>query len=419
MILVEAARVKLQHPSIKAVAKAEKLSVSYIAECVANGTIVIPCNRNRKLKRIVGVGRGLTSKVNANIGSSPKHISIEKERKKLQAAIMAGADAVMGLSTGGDLKKIRRMVLDECPLPVGTVPMYQASCEMVKRGKGLLDLDGEHLFDVIEQQADEGVDFITVHCGITKRTVQVLHRRKRLVGVVSRGGSILSKWITATGKENPLFEQFDRLLAIAKKYDMTLSLGDGLRPGCLADANDAGQLSELSVLGDLVLRCRKAGVQAMVEGPGHMQLNYIADHVKTAKKVMHNAPYYLLGPLVCDVAAGYDHITGAIGGAIAGAAGADFLCYVTPAEHLRLPNADDVYQGVIASRIAGHAADIVKYGAKARKWDDTFSKHRKAFNWKAMGKLALDPIKFNKEKEVIVGEGAEVCTMCGEFCAMK
>jgi phosphomethylpyrimidine synthase len=275
------------------------------------------------------------------------------------------------------------------------------------------------MFDIVEQQAEEGVDFMTIHCGITRETVSVLHRQGRLVGIVSRGGAFMARWIRANNKENPFYEQYDRLLAIAKKHDVTLSLGDGLRPGGLHDASDGAQIAELSVLGELVLRARDAGVQTMVEGPGHMPLDQIQGHVQLAKRLIHDAPLYLLGPLVTDIAAGYDHITGAIGGAIAASYGADFLCYVTPAEHLRLPNEDDVYQGVIASRIAGHAADIVKGLPGAAERDRQMSHWRKSLNWEKQAEHALDKEKFVAERKKLMPKEAAVCTMCGQFCAMR
>src|SRR3989339_1566035 len=358
MTLIEQAVKKQSSGIIEEAARQEGVGVDAILSGIADGSIVIPRNKNRALKKIVAIGRGLRTKVNANIGTSPEHVSLEEELSKLDAAIRAGADAVMDLSTGGNLAAIRRAILEKCPVCVGTVPIYQAACETVKKGMDVRQMDAEHLFAVIEEQAREGVDFMTVHCGVTRDVTAVLERQKRLVGIVSRGGALLARWIAANGKENPLYEQYDRLLEIAYRYDVTLSLGDGLRPGCLADANDGAQVAELSLLGELALRARRANVQVMIEGPGHMPLDEIQPHVVLAKRLGHNAPLYLLGPLVTDVAAGYDHITGAIGGAIAASAGADFLCYVTPAEHLSLPSVDDVYQGVIASRIAGHAADI-------------------------------------------------------------
>lgn len=404
---------------IKSVAQSEKVSFELVRDGLAAGTIVIPKNKNRQLKIINGVGKGLRTKVNANIGTSPDRISIDAEQEKLQAAIDAGADAVMDLSIGGNLRKIRRMILDNCPVCVGTVPLYQAACETKTKGRDVTGMDPEHMFAVIEEQAEEGVDFMTVHCGINRQTVDVLKRQKRLVGVVSRGGSFLVKWIEANNKENPLFENYDRLLEIAAKYGVTLSLGDGLRPGCIADSSDAAQIAELSVLGELVLRAREAGVQVLIEGPGHMPLDQIASHIQIAKRLGNNAPLYLLGPLVTDVAAGYDHITGAIGGAIAASAGADFLCYVTPAEHLHLPEPKDVYDGVIASRIAGHAADIVKGVPGAQDWDNEFSGYRKDLNWKEQELHALDKKKFKQEREHASSGDTKACTMCGPFCSMK
>lgn len=419
MTIVEQAKRNEITKDIRLVAESEKVSPEFVRAGLANGTIAITRNRKRKLERVVGFGAGLRTKVNANIGTSPDSISIADEKKKLDAAVKAGADAVMDLSTGGNLARIRKTILDSCPVPVGTVPIYQAACETVARGKKITQMDPERLFAVIEEQAEQGVDFMTVHCGITQETVQILERQKRLVGVVSRGGSFLVKWINVNKKENPLYEQYDRLLEIAAEYDVTLSLGDGFRPGCTADASDGAQLAELSVLGELVLRARKAGVQTIIEGPGHMPLDQIAGHVQLAKRLGHGAPLYLLGPLVTDVAAGYDHITSAIGGAIAASAGVDFLCYVTPAEHLRLPDAKDVYEGVIASRIAGHAADLVKGVAGAREWDNELSKYRKERNWTAQEKLALDPEKFRCERKKLPPREEDVCTMCGQFCAMK
>jgi phosphomethylpyrimidine synthase len=403
---------------VKTVSEKEKVSTEFLVKNILAGKIVIPKNSRREVKRVCGIGFGLKTKVNANIGSSPDMISVEGEKEKLFASLDAGTDAVMDLSTGGNLRQIRKMVLDNSPVPVGTVPIYQAACATAAAGKDLTKIDPGLMFDAIEEQVEEGVDFVTVHCGITKQTVASLDMQKRLVGIVSRGGSMTAKWIKANNKENPLYENYDRLLDILKKYDVTLSLGDGLRPGCINDASDAGQIAELSVLGELVLRARQAGVQVLIEGPGHMPMDHVASHVQLAKRLGNDAPLYLLGPLVTDVAAGYDHITGAIGGAIAAAAGADFLCYVTPAEHLHLPKPKDVYDGVIASRIAGHAADIVKYPA-AREWDYKFSKYRKELDWEKQEELALDPINFAKERREISAKEAGTCSMCGAFCSMR
>ncbi|MDR3112511.1 MAG: phosphomethylpyrimidine synthase ThiC [Elusimicrobiota bacterium] len=419
MTLMEDAQNKVENNLIKSVVKSEVLSEEFIREGVANGAIVIPKNKNRILKIINAVGQGLKTKVNANIGTSPDHISIEEEIEKLSVAIKAGADAVMDLSTGGDLPAIRKEILSACPVCVGTVPIYEAVCRTVARGKKISDIDGELLFDVIEEQVQQGVDFITVHCGINKETTKVLNRQGRLAGVVSRGGSFLVKMINASGKENPLYEQYDRLLEIAKKYDVVLSLGDGFRPGCIFDASDGAQLAELNVLGDLVLRARKAGVQTMIEGPGHVPLNQISANVKIAKKLGHNAPLYFLGPIVTDIAPGYDHITSAIGGALAAAEGVDFICYVTPAEHIRLPNVQDVHEGVISAKIAGHVADVVKGIKCAIKQDNEMSKWRKERNWTKQQQYCVDPEKLAKERAKLPPQEEDVCTMCGKFCAMK
>ncbi len=419
MSLMENAEKNIVTGEIKEVSIYEGISTDEIIKGICDGTIVIPKNKNRILKRAVAVGKGLKTKVNANIGTSPDHISIEEEVEKMEVAVKAGADAVMDLSIGGNLKAIRKEILARCPVCVGTVPIYEVACETVRNGKKISQMDGEFMFDVIEQQAEEGVDFMTIHCGITKQTVDVLTRQPRHIGVVSRGGSFLVKWINANKKENPYYEQYDRLLKIAKKHDVTLSLGDGFRPGCIADASDGPQIAELSVLGELVLRARKAGVQTMIEGPGHVPLNQIETNVMLAKRLAHNAPLYFLGPLVTDIAPGYDHITSAIGGAMAASYGVDFICYVTPAEHLRLPDKQDVRDGVMAARIAGHAADIVKNVKGAKQRDFEMSKYRKDRNWDKQKELSIDPEKFEKERAKLLPKQQDVCTMCGEFCSMK
>jgi phosphomethylpyrimidine synthase len=419
MTQIDALRDNLETPETRAVAAAENLPAAAIRAGMLAGTMVIPRNRKRLLKRPVGVGAGLSVKVNANIGTSPDHISIDEEEQKLEAAVRAGADAVMDLSTGGNLTKIRQMILAKCPVQVGTVPVYQVACETVARQKTILQMEPEHMFAVVKEQAEQGVDFMTIHCGITRETVAILERQKRLAGVVSRGGSFMVKWINANNKENPFYAEYDRLLDICREYDVTLSLGDGFRPGCLKDASDGAQIAELSVLGELVLRARAAGVQVMIEGPGHMPLNQIAANVLLGKRLGHGAPLYFLGPLVTDIAPGYDHITAAIGGAIAASEGVDFLCYVTPAEHLRLPDVQDVFDGVIASRIAGHAADVARGHAGARDWDDELSRWRKARNWNEQQKRAIDPEKFARERRKLPPRQEDVCTMCGQFCAMK
>ncbi|MDD3053633.1 MAG: phosphomethylpyrimidine synthase ThiC [Endomicrobiaceae bacterium] len=419
MGLMDEAKKNIITKEIQEVANYEQISTAIIINGINDGSIVIPKNIKRNLQRTVAVGKGLKTKVNANLGTSPDHISIEEELEKMDIAVKAGADAIMDLSTGGNLIEIRKEILARCPVCVGTVPIYQVACQTVKQKKKISQMDPELMFDVIEEQAEEGVDFMTIHCGINRETVEILKRQPRHTGVVSRGGSFLVKWINANNKENPYYEQYDRLLKIAQKYDITLSLGDGFRPGCTFDASDGPQLAELSVLGELVSRARAVGVQTMIEGPGHMPLDQIQANVLLAKRLGHNAPLYFLGPLVTDIAPGYDHITSAIGGAMAASYGVDFICYVTPAEHLRLPNAQDVHDGVIAARIAAHSADIVKNVKGARQQDFEISKWRKERNWDKQKEFSIDPVKFEKERAKLLPKQSDVCTMCGEFCSMK
>lgn len=400
---------------MRQVAADEGKTPEEIRDLVARGEVVIPYNRRRSF-HAVGIGRGLRTKINANIGASSLRSLQEEELYKLQVAVDAGAHSVMDLSTGGNLEEIRRIILDKSPVMVGTVPIY----DLATQGK-TSPIDPDELFAVIENHARAGVDFITVHCGVTRQTLHVLDQMQnpRVCGIVSRGGSLMAADIAATGRENPLFSQFDRLCDICFEYDVTLSLGDGLRPGALADANDSAQLAELMVLGALTRRARERGVQVMIEGPGHVPLHQIAAGVQLQKRLCDGAPFYVLGPLVTDVAPGYDHITSAIGGAIAAAAGVDFLCYVTPAEHLRLPDANDVREGVIASRIAAHAGDIAKGIPGARAWDDEMSRARKALDWETMYKLAMDPAKARRMRETSEAAGSDVCTMCGPLCAVR
>jgi len=405
-------------PEMRHVAETEKISAGKLRSRIANGRIVIPWNTGHR-PVAMGIGQGLRTKVNANIGTSPVKQSLSYELKKLKAAVKAGADTVMDLSTGGNLRHIRRRIVMSSRLPVGTVPIYQASVEACKSGRGVVDMTADDMFSVIEQHAEDGVDYITVHCGVTMSVLKTLRKSKRLTGIVSRGGAILAGWIMHNGKENPLYEQFDRLLEIAGKYDVTLSLGDGLRPGSLADASDRPQIQELITLGKLAKRARAYGVQAIIEGPGHIPVNQIEMNVRMEKKLCNHAPFYILGPLVTDIAPGYDHITSAIGGAIAGAAGADFLCYVTSSEHLGLPDVESVRQGVIAARIAAHAADIAKGIPGAVEWDFRMSRARKDLDWLSQMKVSIDPepvAKLIKSRRTRKGNP---CTMCGEFCSMK
>jgi phosphomethylpyrimidine synthase len=404
---------------MEAVARAEGVGLDHVVDGVAKGTIVITRNRLHTSITPLGVGRGLRTKVNANIGTSKERMSIEGEIEKLKAAVAAGADAVMDLSTGGPIVGIRAEILKQSTVAIGTVPIYQAAVETVESGKAIVQMDPELLFRVIEQQAEEGVDFVTVHCGVTLSSVERLKRQGRIMDVVSRGGAFHLEWIIENGAENPLFTQYDRLIEIAKKYDVTLSLGDGMRPGCLADATDRAQIEELITLGELRDIAHEAGVQVMIEGPGHVPINQVETNIRLQKELCKGAPFYVLGPLVTDVAPGYDHITSAIGGAIAGAAGADFLCYVTPSEHLRLPDLEDVREGVIASRIAAHAADIAKGVKGAMDWDREMARRRKALDWKGQIELSINPERARKLRESSMPKESDVCTMCGEFRSMK
>lgn len=398
----------------------EQIPVATLMAGVASGEIAITKNRHHAFDRIIAIGKGVTTKVNANIGSSKDYPELDRELQKLCVAVKAGADTIMDLSMGGDVNVIRREILANCPVPLGTVPIYQAVAEAVERDKkGIGEMTVDHMLKVIETQAEDGVDFMTLHCGINRQVVERLKNQKRLLGVVSRGGSFLLQWMTENNRENPLFEQFDDLLAILKEHEVTLSLGDGIRPGCLADATDRNQVQELIYLGELTERAWAAGVQVIIEGPGHMPLDQIQANVLLQKKLCKSAPFYVLGPLVTDIAPGYDHITGAIGGAIAAAAGADYLCYVTPAEHLKLPSVEDVREGVIASKIAAHAADIVKGAPGAFDKDIEMATRRGRLDWKGQIEMSIDPDKarrFREEGDTYTGDA---CSMCGSYCAIK
>jgi phosphomethylpyrimidine synthase len=401
-------------PEIIAAAEREQVEPDLLRQHIADGLAVLPVNRNRRCPRPAAIGQGLRLKVNANIGASTQDPGLEGVLARLNTALDAGADAVMDLSTAGDLSASRRAVLAQCPVSVGTVPIYQTAIEAASAG-GIASMSADALFAGIEEQARDGVDFITVHCGVTRETAKLALAGSRLTGVVSRGGAFTICWMQANERENPLYERFDDLLDICRTHDVTLSLGDGLRPGCLADGTDAAQVAETAILGELVLRARQAGVQAMVEGPGHLPLDQVAANVVLEKRLCHGAPFYVLGPLVTDIAPGYDHITGAIGGAIAGMAGADFLCYLTPAEHLGLPDLDEVRQGVIASRIAAHAADIVRLGPLARRWDDDMARARGSLDWETQYRLAIDP-GLARRRHQPAGEHGATCSMCGPYC---
>ena len=404
---------------MKQTALQEGVEPGYIRSSIVDGTVIITKNKRRKSIEPLAIGKGLRTKINANIGTSQDRVSLKQELEKLHTAVSAGADAVMDLSTGGQVDEIRKAIIKESPVPVGTVPIYQAALEAVRKGKSLVELEADEIFDIIEKHAEDGVDFITVHCGVTRRSIEHIKKEGRLMGIVSRGGALTAEWMNFNKKENPLFENYDRLLKIAKEYDMVLSLGDGLRPGCLADATDRGQIEELVSLGELAQKAVAEGVQVMIEGPGHMPIPQIEANILLQKRLCHGAPFYVLGPLVTDIAPGYDHITSAIGGAIAGAAGADFLCYVTPSEHLRLPTIEDVKEGVIASKIAAHAADIAKGVRGAMNRDIQMAKARKSLNWDEQIRLSLDPERARLLRESSPPSDKEVCTMCGSLCAIK
>ncbi len=417
MTQVEQAKKGMITLQMEAVAQAEAVDVEFIRHGVAEGTIVIPANINHANLSPCGIGQGLRTKVNANIGTSSDFGTRDTELEKLRVAIEVRADTVMDLSTGGDIAAIRRAIIAASTVAIGTVPIYQAGIEAINRHGAIVKMTADDLFNVIAEHARDGVDFVTVHCGVTQSAIARLKEQGRVADIVSRGGAFLAGWMLYNEQENPLYEQYDRLLDIAREYDVTLSLGDGLRPGCLADATDRAQVEELLTLGELVDRARAAGVQAMVEGPGHLPLNQIEANVRLQKAVCKGAPFYVLGPLVTDIGAGYDHITGAIGGAIAAVAGADFLCYVTPSEHLSLPDVEDVRQGVIASRIAAHAADIVKGIKGAADWDRQMSIARKQLNWEEQARLSIDPAHARRVHLQHASSGS-ACSMCGKYCAM-
>ncbi|MBI3399089.1 MAG: phosphomethylpyrimidine synthase ThiC [Deltaproteobacteria bacterium] len=419
MTQLEQARNGVVTNEAKQAALKEGMTPNYIRSAIADGTVIITKNKKHKSIEPLAIGKGLRTKVNANIGTSQDRVSLKEEIEKLHAAVNAGADAVMDLSTGGQVDEIRKAIIKESPVPIGTVPIYQAALEAVRKGKSLVELEADEIFEIIEKHAEDGVDFITVHCGVTQRSIEHIRKEGRLMGVVSRGGALTAEWMNFNKKENPLFENYDRLLHIAKKYDMVLSLGDGLRPGCLADATDRGQVEELVTLGELAQMAVSEGVQVMIEGPGHVPINQIEANILLQKRLCHGAPFYVLGPLVTDIAPGYDHITSAIGGAIAGAAGADFICYVTPSEHLRLPTIEDVKEGVIASKIAAHAADIAKGVKGAMNRDIQMAKARKLLNWDEQIRLSVDPEKARLLRESSPPSDKEVCTMCGSLCAIK
>jgi phosphomethylpyrimidine synthase len=420
MTLMHRARKGELVPEIIRAAQEEGIAPEKLRSLIASGKAVIPKNKRRREIRPVAVGEGLSIKVNANVGSSRDRADISLELEKMRAAVAVGADAVMDLSTGGPIDEIRRAILADCPVPLGTVPVYQAAADGNRAGKSWVELTADDFFTGIEKQARDGVDFMTVHCGVTRRSVEMLVNEGRRLDIVSRGGSLLAEWMEYNGRENPFYEQYDRLMDVCREYDITISLGDGLRPGCLADATDRGQVHELMTLGELTERAWAKDVQVMIEGPGHVPMHQIAANMVLQKRLCHGAPFYVLGPLVTDIAPGYDHITSAIGGAIAAWNGADFLCYVTPSEHLRLPPVEDVREGVIATKIAAHAADIARGIPGAMDRDNRMADARRELDWKTQIEVSLDPERARAWRGGSMPTVDEaVCTMCADLCAIK
>ncbi len=413
---MDAARKGIFTPQMEHVLADEKIRKEDLLERISAGRIAIPANKNHTSLRGCGVGEGLRTKINVNLGVSEDCCNVEAELEKVRKAVEWKSDAIMDLSTFGDTRSFRRRTVELSPAMIGTVPMYDA---VARYGKDVAALTVDDVFDVVKIHAEDGVDFLTIHAGLTQQAVEKVKNNKRLTNVVSRGGSLLLYWMEKNDAENPFFEHFDRLLEICRQYDVTLSLGDGLRPGSLHDATDAPQIQELINLGELTKRCWEQDVQVMIEGPGHVPLNEIVANVQLEKKLCHGAPFYVLGPLVTDVAPGYDHITSAIGGALAASYGVDFLCYVTPAEHLRLPDMDDMKEGIVATRIAAHAADVAKGIPGAIDWDNAMSDARNKLDWEAMLDLALDGEKARRYRKSSMPEDKEVCTMCGDLCAVK
>jgi len=404
---------------MRIVARDEDQSPQSIRQRIAEGKVIITRNIQRENVHPTGIGKGLSTKINANIGTSPDLCDLALEIEKAKIAVKYGADTIMDLSTAGDLDKIRSAILRTVNVPIGTVPIYQTAIEVTKKKGSIIHMTEDDIFSTIEQQAKDGVDFMTLHCGVTQQIVKRLAKHPRLMGIVSRGGTFLAAWILHHKKENPLYANYDYLLEMAAEYDFSLSLGDGLRPGCIFDSTDWPQVQELLTIGELVERARAANVQAMVEGPGHLPLNDIKANVELEKSICKGAPFYVLGPIVTEIAPGYDHIVGAIGGAIAGLAGADFLCYLTPSEHLGLPNLEDVKEGVIATKIAAHAVDIAKLGSKVASRDLAMAKARADLNWKKQIENALDPERATKIRSRVKLKSPETCSMCSEYCAIK
>ena len=406
-------------PEMEQVAAREGVAPEFVRQGVAEGTIVIPRNTQRRGITPAGIGAGLRTKVSASIGVYGDKGTIEDETAKIKAAVAAGTDSVMDLSVSGDIDAMRRETLNATPTPVGTLPLYQAVAESARKYGSSVKMDVEEMFEVIERQAADGVDFLALHCGTTMDVVERAKQEGRVDPLVSYGGSHLIGWMLHNRRENPLYEQYDRVLEIARKYDVTVSIADGMRPGCLADALDAAQVHEMVIIGELVRRAREAGVQIMVKGPGHVPLNKLKATVTLQKSLCKGAPYFVFGPIVTDIAAGYDHVAAAIGGAVSAWAGAEFICYVTPSEHIGLPDAAQVHEGVVAARIAAHAADLAKGLPGAAEWDLELSKARKAMDWKKQIALAVDPKRAEEFRKTRSDDTSSACAMCGKYCAME
>ena len=413
---MDAARKGIITPEMEIAAAKEDMKVDTLMGLMAKGQVIIPANKRHGALSPTAIGSMLKTKINVNLGISRDCKDMDVELEKVNSAVKMGADSIMDLSSYGDTRTFRRRLTGECPAVIGTVPIYDA---VVYYHKPLKEITTQEWLDIVRMHAEDGVDFMTIHCGINRETAGKFKRNKRLTNIVSRGGSIIFAWMEMTGKENPFYEHYDEILDVCREYDVTMSLGDACRPGCLKDASDISQMEELLTLGELTKRAWEKDVQVMVEGPGHMPLDQIAANMKIQQTICQGAPFYVLGPLVTDIAPGYDHITAAIGGAVAAASGASFLCYVTPAEHLRLPNLEDVKEGIIASRIAAHAADVAKGVKGARDWDDQMSTARKKLDWEEMFALAIDPEKARRYRAEAKPEKEDTCSMCGNFCAVK
>ena len=413
---MDAARRGIVTKEMETVAREENISIESLMEELAKGTVIIPANKNHRCLKPRGIGFSLRTKINVNLGTSRDCLDMQCEMAKVENAVKMGADAIMDLSSFGDTKVFRRKLTKECPATLGTVPIYDA---IVYYNKPLKEITAKEWIDVVRMHAEDGVDFMTIHCGINRNTAKRFKEAKRLTNIVSRGGSLIFSWMELTGNENPFYEYYDEILDICREYDVTMSLGDACRPGSIADSGDISQIEELVTLGELTKRAWEKDVQVMIEGPGHMPLNEIEANLKIQRTICKGAPFYVLGPIVTDVAPGYDHITSAIGGAIAATHGASFLCYVTPAEHLRLPNLDDMKEGIIASKIAAHAADIAKGLKGAKDWDNEMSTARKDLDWERMFSLAIDEEKPRRYRTESTPEHHDTCTMCGKMCAVR